>query len=95
MDCVLKETSVSQRDAKRLARTSIGALVTYFTTHDQPKLTSTLKLLASSGYDPLTRKATAAIGKIAGLNALDRLRLEGMGLVVPKGSKANVSPKKT
>ena len=84
---ILNETSVSQRDAARLGKHSVRHLVTYFTTHDQSKLTSLLKLVATSGYEPLTRRAATVIRKIASLNALNYVRLEEMGLLVRKPIK--------
>jgi hypothetical protein len=72
----------------------VADLVAYFTTHDQPKLTSLLKWLATSGHEPLTRKAATVIRKIASLNALNRMRLKEMGLLVRKPSRVRVASRR-
>jgi len=80
---VAKKTSVSERDAMRLAKVPVNELADYLITHDQPKLTSLLKWMAESRYEPLMRKAGTVIRKIAAMNPLNQMRLKEMGLLAP------------
>lgn len=76
-----KDGFISQRDGNRLAQFSANDFVTYFVAHDQPKLTSKLRELTRSGNDRLQQTAFAAAKKISSMNKLNRMRMEGMGLV--------------
>lgn len=82
------EQFVSQRDIDRINGFSPDDLVKYFISHPQPKLTLKLKKLLKDGDPELRKKVRAAAEKIADMSPLNRMRLEGMGIVKPQQSPA-------
>jgi hypothetical protein len=72
---------ISSRDSARLAEFSIDDLVTYLMAHDQPKLTTKLQTLAKEGDSKVRALALGAAEKIAATGSLNRMRMEGMGLL--------------
>lgn len=81
MESAFKGDLIFERDAHRLAQFTAKDIATYLTSHDQPKLTSKLQALTKSGNKLLVRRALAAAKKIAAMHPLNRMRMEGMGLV--------------
>jgi hypothetical protein len=79
---------ISSRDSARLAEFSVDDLVAYLMTHDQPKLTTKLQTLAKEGDSKVRALALAAAKKIAAISPLNRVRMEGMGLLRDRDSGA-------
>jgi hypothetical protein len=55
--------------------------VAYLLTHDQPKLTSKLGVLAKDTNAKVRELALGAAKEIAATSPLNRMRMEGMGLL--------------
>ena len=74
-------------DGARLAEFSDDDLVEYLLAHDQPKLTSKLGVLAKDNNIRVRALAVGAAEKIAATSPLNRMRMQGMGLLrEPKGA---------
>jgi hypothetical protein len=69
-------------DSARLAACSVDELEAYLLTHDQPKLTSKLAVLAKDNNSKVRALALGAAKRIAAISPLNRLRMEGMGLLL-------------
>jgi hypothetical protein len=72
---------IDSNDGARLAEFSTDALVVYLLTHDQPKVTSKLAVLAKNANTKVQALALGAAEKIAAISPLNRMRMEGMGLL--------------
>lgn len=79
---VFKEKFVVRRDADRLNHFATSDIVQYFASHDQPKLTSKLRFLMRETDNPeLRQKLSEVIAQLAAMSSLNKMRLEGMGLI--------------
>lgn len=72
---------IGSEDCARLAEFSVDDLVAYLLAHDQPKLTSKLGVLAKDGNGQVRALALGAAKKIAATSPLNRMRMQGMGLL--------------
>jgi hypothetical protein len=72
---------MDSNDGARLAEFSTDDLVAYLLTHDQPKVTSKLAVLAKDANAKVQALALGAAEKIAAISPLNRMRMEGMGLL--------------
>jgi hypothetical protein len=70
---------IDSNDGARLAEFSTDDLVAYLLNHDQPKVTSKLAVLAKDAK--VQALALGAAEKIAAISPLNRMRMEGMGLL--------------
>ena len=72
---------IDSNDGARLAEFSTDDLVAYLLNHDQPKVTSKLAVLAQDANTKVQALALGAAEKIAAISPLNRMRMEGMGLL--------------
>ena len=76
-------------DSARLAECSVDELVAYLLTHDQPKLTSKLAVLAKDTNLKIRELAFGAAKKIAASSPLNGMRMDGMGLLPKQDDSAH------
>jgi hypothetical protein len=88
MESAFYSRFIDSIDSARLAEFSVDDLVAYLLTHDQPKLTSKLGVLARDNNLQVRALALGAAEKIAATSPLNRKRMEGMGLL-PKQNGGN------
>jgi hypothetical protein len=81
MDSAYANRFIDLNDGARLAEFSVDDLVAYLLAHDQPKLTSKLGVLAKDSNLKVRELALGAAKKIAATGQLNRMRMEGMGLL--------------
>jgi hypothetical protein len=72
---------IDSNDGARLGEFSADDLVAYLLTYDQPKVTSKLAVLAKDANAKVQALALGAAEKIAAISPLNRMRMEGMGLL--------------
>jgi hypothetical protein len=84
MTSAFSDRFISSVDSNRIAEFSVDELVRYFMEHDQPKLTSKIRVLTKDDNDVVRQMAYEAAEKIADMHPLNRMRMEGMGFVQAK-----------